>query len=236
MELLEPSFSRTNRRYQYALQQIKITELRELLTSTENLGNTQNVITLVKKVQKIGDEISFDINVKPGTTNDKLLGSEITEAKLRIKLNDIEDRQREILSRLDRKPSLDDILSALEDSGLKAVPITLVKAKLQKNILHLNDTKNIEFESPSHQTSLIGLFFTRQGNLNYKSFQFGDVFDKLEQHNPLVEALDGKQQLKKRYYEARRNINAKIKTETHIKTDFILYKNKVFSINKDILR
>lgn len=235
-ELLKPSFSKTNRRYQYALQQIKITELRELLTSTENLDNTQNVITLVKKVQKIGDEISFDINVKPETTDDKLLWSEMTEAKIQIKLNDIEDKQREILSKLDRKPSLDDALSALENSGLKAVPIMIVKAELQKNILRINDTKSIEFESPSLQARLMGLFFTRQGSLNYKSFQFGDVFDKLEQHNPLVETLDGKQQLKKRYYEARRNINAKIKTETHIKTDFILYKNKAFSINKDILR
>jgi hypothetical protein len=235
-ELLKPSFSKTNRRYQYALRQIKITELRELLTSTENLDNTQNVITLVKKVQKIGDEISFDINVKPETTDDKLLWSEMTEAKIQIKLNDIEDKQREILSKLDRKPSLDDALSALENSGLKAVPIMIVKAELQKNILRINDTKSIEFGSPSLQARLMGLFFTRQGSLNYKSFQFGDVFDKLEQHNPLVETLDGKQQLKKRYYEARRNINAKIKTETHIKTDFILYKNKAFSINKDILR
>lgn len=169
-ELLKPSFSKTNRRYQYALQQIKITELRELLTSTENLDNTQNVITLVKKVQKIGDEISFDINVKPETTDDKLLWSEMTEAKIQIKLNDIEDKQREILSKLDRKPSLDDALSALENSGLKAVPIMIVKAELQKNILRINDTKSIEFESPSLQARLMGLFFTRQGSLNYKSF------------------------------------------------------------------
>lgn len=169
-ELLKPSFSKTNRRYQYALQQIKITELRELLTSTENLDNTQNVITLVKKVQKIGDEISFDINVKPETTDDKLLWSEMTEAKIQIKLNDIEDKQREILSKLDRKPSLDDALSALENSGLKAVPIMIVKAELQKNILRINDTKSIEFESPSLQARLMGIFFTRQGSLNYKSF------------------------------------------------------------------
>lgn len=235
-ELLEPSFNETNRRYQYDLQQVKITELKELLTSTDTIGDTQSVITLVKKVQKIGNEISFDMSVKPETTNDKLLWSEMTDAKLKIKLNDIEDKQREIINRLDRKPSLDDALSALEDSGLKAVSIMIVKAKLQKNILRINNTKSIEFESSSHQANLIGLFFTRQGNLNYKSFQFGDIFDKLEQHNPLTETLDGKQQLKKRYYEARRNINAKIKTETHIKTDFILYKNKAFSINKDILR
>lgn len=235
-ELLEPSFSKTNRRYQYALQQVKITELKGLLTSTESIDNTQNVITLVKKVQKIGDEISFDISVRPETTNDKLLWSKMTEAKLQIKLSDIEDKQREILSRLDRRPSLDDALTALEDSGLKAVPMMIVKAELQKNILHINDIKSIEFDSTSLQTRLMSLFFTRQGNLNYKSFQFGDIFDKLEQHNPMVETLDGKLRLKKRYYEARRNINAKIKTETYIKTDFILYKNKAFFINTDILR
>ena len=234
-ELLEPSFNETNRRYQYALQQVKITELRELLTSTDTIGDTQSVITLVKKVQKIGNEISFDISVKPETTNDKLLWSEMTEAKLQIKLNDIEDKQREILNRLDRKPSLDDALSALENSGLKAVPITIVKAELQKNILRINDTESLEFESPSLQSRLMGLFFTRQGALNHKSFQLGDIFDRLEKYNPMVETLDGRQQLKKRYYEARRNINAKIKTETYIKTDFILYKNKVFSINTDTL-
>lgn len=235
-EMLKPDFDKAGKRYQHTLQQVKLSELHSLLKSSDKPNDTTNLIARVKQIQKLGNELSFDLSLTSTHIDDSLSWSKTTEANLRIKLDKLDYSQEKILSKLDRKPTLDNVLPILEEFGLEAVSVVVKKAILQRNILNINDSENIEFEYPSYQASLISLFFTKKGRLANKFLQFGDIFDKLEQHNPQLETSGGRRQLKQRYYEARRNINTKVKAETHMKADFILYKNGEFSINQDLLK
>lgn len=231
-ELLQPLYEQSGRNYQYAVQQVKLSELRSLIEANSILGDHSSLTYTPHHIQKLANEISFTSIVTSKYETERLSWRQDVEINTYLGL--IREQQN-VLNELQPIRSLDDMISALTNAGHTVIRTSIDNIRLKDSTLIINNEHTLKFRGTSIESRFIGLFFNGIETLKKRSFQLGDIIEQLDSENYPNPNKDQVRSLQKRYSQTKETINTKIKAKTGI-DDFICYQDKEFFVNPRLLK
>ncbi len=216
------------------LKDFPIDKLKELLNSSIKIQPNIHLATSVHQIEKTPRELSVVSNLTVARKINGITYTQNAQVDISVELSDIKKNQKKILDSLDNKPTLEQAIIIIQESGLDIVPSTIRHIRKSKSSIVINNSLNIVFEPDTLQSRLIDFFFTSSDTLKKKTYELGDMLDILEP-DYFNASKAQKAAMKKRYFDVRRKINEKFKAQTGIKVDFIVYENAKFGINQSLL-
>lgn len=230
--LLQPLYEQAGHRYQYAVQQIKLSELRSLIESTAILGDHGSFTYTPQHIQKLANEISFSSIVTSKYETEQLSWRQDVEINAYLGLI---REQQSVLSELQPIMSLDDMISALTNAGHTVIRTSIDNIRLKDSTLTINGEHTLKFKGTSIEGRFIGLFFNGIETLKKRGFQLGDIIERLDSEDFPNPNKDQVRSLQKRYSQVKETINTKIKAKAGI-DEFICYEDKEFFVNPRLLK
>lgn len=231
-ELLQPLYEQSGHRYQYAVQQVKLSDLRSLIEMSAILGDHSSFSYTPQRMQKLAHEISFTSVVTSKYETRELSWKQDVEISAHFKPD---QEQQSALNSLQQPMSPDDMLSMLEDMGYTAIRTVVDKIQLNGSTLTVNGEHTFKFKGDGIESRFIRLFFNGAETLKKRGFMLGDIIERLDSEDYPNPNKDQVRYLQKRYSQAKETINTKIKAKTGI-DEFICYQDKEFFVNPRLLK
>ena len=231
-ELIQPLYEQSGHNYQYAVQQVKLSELRSLIEANSILGDHSSFTYTPHHIQKLANEISFTSIVTSKYETERLSWKQ--DVEISTYLGPIQEQQN-VLSELKPIKSLDDMISALTNAGHTVMRTSIDNIRLKDSTLTINNEHTLKFRGTSIESRFIGLFFNGIETLKKRSFQLGDIIERLDSEDYPNPNKDQIRSLQKRYSRAKETINTKVRAKTGI-DEFICYQDKEFFVNPRLLK
>ncbi len=231
-ELLRPLYEQSGHNYQYAVQQVRLSELRSLIEANSILGDHSSFTYTPNHIQKLANEISFSSIVTSKYETEQLSWRQDVEINTCLGL--IREQQSG-LSELKHIMSFDDMISALTNAGHTVIRTSIDNIRLKDSTLTINGEHTLKFKGTSIEGRFIGLFFNGIETLKKRGFQLGDIIERLDSEDFPNPNKDQVRSLQKRYSQVKETINMKIKAKAGI-DEFICYEDKEFFVNPRLLK
>lgn len=227
-DLLRTNYIDSGRPYQHALQQVGLSDLRQLLEASEQEDDRTQLITAIEQIQWVANQISFTVDLSQEHTDGSVSWTEAASLKSTITLDAPVQQTEEI------EPNLSDyeMISRLDAMGYRVINTAIDQVYYAGGTLSINGRLVLEIKPTGVDGRFLGLFFRGPKNLKKRNYQLGDVVELLKdkEDNPSLNT----RQLQKRYSDARIRINRKVKAEAGI-SELIRYKDRTFFVNQDLL-